>query len=73
VNQNVDWRVALAAVAALLLLVAAIYHWGGLSGQTAGRVSPQFQRLSPAEQRQALETAEQARRRRGAPPEPIGR
>jgi hypothetical protein len=71
-KKNIDWRVALLAIGAVLLVVA-LYFRGGLNGKAEGRISPQYSNLSPAEQRQADATAERARRLRGAPSEPAGR
>ena len=53
-NQNVDWRVALLAIGAVLLVLVALYFRGSLSGKAQGQISPQFLKLSPAEQRAAL-------------------
>jgi hypothetical protein len=72
-NQKVDGRVVLIAIGAVLLVLVALWYRGGLSGKSEGRVSPQFLKLSPTGQREALETAERARRLRGAPPQPAGR
>jgi len=71
-NQSVDWRVALLAIGAVLLVLVALYFRGSLSGKAQGQISPQFLKLSPAEQRAALATAERARRLRGALPQPVG-
>jgi hypothetical protein len=67
-NQKVSWPKALAVVAALILLLVLLYQRTGISGRSQARISPGFQQLSPAEQREALEAAARARQRRGAPP-----
>jgi hypothetical protein len=64
--QKVSWPVALIAVAARVLLVVTRYR------RTAGvgsgpQISPQFQQMSPAEQKAALDSAERARRSRSGP------
>jgi len=64
-GQKVSWPVALIAVAALVLLVVTAYRRAGDSG-TGPRISPQFQQLSPAEQKAALDSAARARRSRGS-------
>jgi hypothetical protein len=64
-GQKVSWPAAILAIAALLLLVGLLYHRAADSG-TGPRISPQFQQLSPAEQKAALDSAERARRRRGS-------
>ena len=56
--RRIGWSIAVA------LLVVAVYRRAAES--SAGpRISPQFQQLSPAEQKTALESAERARRSRG--------
>jgi hypothetical protein len=70
-KQNVSWPIALLIIGALVLVVALVYHRAAVGGSEA-RISPQFLKMSPAEQRDALIKAELARRRRGAPPSPPG-
>jgi hypothetical protein len=63
-TQKVSWPLAVIALAAFVLLAAALYHRAADSA-SGPRVSPQFQQLSPAELKAALDSAESARRRRG--------
>ena len=64
-GQKVSWPVALIAVAGLVLLVLLVYHHAADSG-SAPHISPQFQQMSPADQKAALANADRARRTRGA-------
>lgn len=63
-RQTVSWPVGLLVLAALVLLVATLYHRAAVGGSDA-RISPQFLQMSPTAQRAALLNAERARRRRG--------
>jgi len=65
-SQKLSWPIALAVLAVAVLLIAVVYRRAADSSSGA-RISPQFQQLSPAEQKAALENAERARRSRGAP------
>jgi hypothetical protein len=69
-KQKVSWPVALLVVGVVVLLLAALYHRA--AGGSEAQISPQFLQMSPAEQKAALLNAERARRRRGAPPAPLG-
>lgn len=64
-TQKVSWPVALVLLVVAVLLIATLYHRAAESSSGA-RISPQFQQLSPAEQKAALENAARARRSRGA-------
>jgi hypothetical protein len=65
-GQRVSWPVAAVVVAVLVLLIAAVYRRSAGSGSEA-RISPEFQQMSPAEQKAALANADRVRHLRGAP------
>jgi hypothetical protein len=66
-DQKVSWPAALLLIGVLLLLLTWSFRRAGSGSE--GRISPGFQQLSPAEKQRALEDAERARIRRGAPPQ----
>lgn len=66
-KQKVSWPMALGAAVLLILLLVVMYQRSGIQGGSQARISPGFQKLSPAEQREALAAAARARLRRGAP------
>ena len=66
-KQKVSWPMALGAAALLILLLVVMFQRSGIRGGSQARISPGFQQLSPAEQREALAAAARARLRRGAP------
>jgi hypothetical protein len=69
-RRTVTRPVALLTLGILLLLAAALSYRLSDSSRTQGQISPEFLKLSPAEQREALATAERLRRLRGAPSPP---
>jgi hypothetical protein len=73
-KQELSWQTAALVIAGVVLLVGALFYFrGAASGRAQPHISPQFLQLSPADQKAALEAAEGARRRRGAPPIEPGR
>jgi hypothetical protein len=66
-----QWKVsrplALLVLGILLLVVLALGRRLSVSPGSQGRISPEFLKLSPAEQQEALANAERLRRLRGAP------
>jgi hypothetical protein len=65
-GQKVSWPVALIVVAVLVLLISVAYRRSAVGGSEP-RISPQFQQMSPAEQKAALANADRVRHLRGAP------
>jgi hypothetical protein len=66
-QQKVSWPLALLILGILLLAVLALGYRQRVSPGAQGRISPEFLKLSPEEQREALANAERLRRLRGAP------
>jgi hypothetical protein len=69
-RRQVSRPVALLTLVILLLVAAAISYRVSESTKTQGQISPEFLKLSPAEQQEALANAERLRRLRGAPSPP---
>lgn len=70
-NRKISRPLALLGLGILLVVALALsYRLSGSRTQAQGQVSPEFLKLSPAEQQEALATAERLRRLRGAPSPP---
>jgi hypothetical protein len=69
-QRKISRPVALLTLVILILVAAAISYRASESTRAQGQVSPEFLKLSPAEQQEALATAERLRRLRGAPVSP---
>jgi hypothetical protein len=70
VNDRVK-VVLLIVVVALLIAIAGVRGYRSLRGTAQPRVSPDFQRLSPAQQQQLLDQAERDRRAVGKAPDRV--